>query len=117
MDHPISGQVILLAGAKASVPLERLPRLLERVAVHVDAERASYERRFERVAVDDERSVYLVPRGHWTEVGEAVELAPRETDAVRRAHEEQFLRLGRQTGRREEFEHALDIREAVVVAD
>ena len=117
MDHPISGQVILLAGAKASVPLERLPHLLERVAVHIDAERESYDRRFERVAVDDERSVYLVPRGHWRTVGGEMGLAEREIDAVRRTHEEQFRRIGRRSDRREEFDHALDIREAVVVGD
>lgn len=116
MGHPISGQVVLLAGAKASVPLERLPDLLDRVAGHVDQESTRYERRFERVATDEERRLYLVPCGHWRRLGEAVELTERETDAVRRAHEEQFLRVGRRTDRREEFDHALDIREAVAVS-
>jgi hypothetical protein len=115
MTHPIDGQVVMLAGAKASVPLGRLPDLLERAATHLTARATTYERRFERVAEDDERRVYLVPQDHWETVGEELGLSARETDAVRRAHTEQLLRIGRRTDRREEFQHALDIRSAAVV--
>jgi hypothetical protein len=116
MSHPIDGQVVVLAGAKASVPLERLPGLLEAVAVHLEGRAADYERRFERVVADEERRVYLVPRDHWAAVGEELGMSGRETDAVRRAHVEQLRRVGRRTGRREEFDHALDIRSAAVLA-
>ena len=115
MTHPIDGQVVMVAGAKASVPLERLPDLLDAVADHLESRTESYERRFERVASDEERRVYLVPRDHWDEVGERLGFSRRETDAVCRAHVEQLRRIGRRGGRDEEFEHALDIRSAVVV--
>jgi hypothetical protein len=48
-------------------------------------------------------------------VGERLGLTARECEAVRRAHEEQLRRVGTETGRREEFESALDIRSAAVV--
>lgn len=117
MSHPIDGQVVMLAGAKASVPLERLPDLLGAVADHLEGQKPEYDRRFERVAADEDgrRWVYLVPRDHWEAVGEELRFSDRETDAVRRAHVEQFQRIGRRTDRDEEFGHALDIRSAVVV--
>jgi hypothetical protein len=59
--------------------------------------------------------VFLVPRDHWGAVGERLGLAARERDAVRRAHEEQLRRVGSETGRRDEFEAALEIRSAVVI--
>lgn len=115
MAHPIEGQVVVLAGAKASVPLDRLPDLLERAADHLDGRRDAYAREFERAAATDERLFYLVPPDHWEATGSEIGFEAREADAVRRAHGEQLLRAGGRLGRREEFEHALDIRDAVVL--
>ncbi|MFB6087739.1 MAG: hypothetical protein ABEJ85_04395 [Haloarculaceae archaeon] len=113
--HPIDGQTVLHAGVLASVSPERLPSLLARVQRRLAGERETYRRQFECVHEDGDRAVYLVPADHWTAVGERVGLGRRETDAVRRAHEQQLLRVGSDAGRREEFENALDIRSAVVV--
>jgi len=56
-----------------------------------------------------------VPEGHWAEVCSDLGLPEREVDAVRRAHAQQLRRVGSKTDRREEFETALEIREAVVI--
>lgn len=112
-DHPIDGQVLLLAGAKASVAADRLPDLVARVADSLDP--AAYRRRYEEACATSEQRVYFVEAGHWERTGEAVGLNRREREAVERAHAEQLLRLGRERGRREEFETALELREAVVV--
>lgn len=112
---PIDGQVLLLAGAKASVAPTRLPDLVERAAAHLRERRDRYRRDYEQVHADGERTVYLVDEGHWETVGAALGFDDRETDAVRRVHEEQLRRIGRRTGRRAEFDHALDIREAAVL--
>lgn len=118
-DGPIEGQVLLLAGAKASVAPGRLPALVRRAAADLRDRRETYRRAYERVVaaeeVDADADAYLVPPGHWSEVGERIGLDDRETDAVRRAHDEQLRRFGSETGRRDEFETALEIREAVVV--
>ena len=112
MSHPIEGQVLLLAGAKASVPLHRMKPLLAQTANHLrDVDLTQYE----RVFVDDERAIYLAESEFWEREGEAMDLARREWDAVRRAHEQQLLRVGTREGRREEFETALEIRTAVVL--
>lgn len=113
--HPVDGGVFMLAGTKASVTLPVLSRLLRRVQRHLADRRDAYRRGYERVALD-EADVYLVDPGHWEAIGEALELDHREMDAVRRAHTEQFRRLGRRHGRIEEFETALDIREVVLIA-
>ncbi len=113
--HPFSGQIVLLAGAKASVTLERLSELLERAHEHVCTQRAIYDRQFERIDDGDGLVYYLVDAGHWDEVGEQLGFSARESDAIRRAHTAQFRRAGRQLGRLDEFETALDIREVVVV--
>lgn len=110
--HPIEGQIVLLAGAKASVPLARMDPLLARTVEHLHAVDLD---RYERVFADDERAIYLADPGFWESHGEQMGLARREWDAVRRAHAEQLLRVGSRTGRREEFETALEIRTAVVV--
>ncbi|MFB6108513.1 MAG: hypothetical protein ABEJ82_06705 [Haloplanus sp.] len=115
VDTPIDGQVIMLAAAKASVGPTHLPDLLTRVQATVGPQADDYRRDFECVYRDDDREVYLVPTDHWAAVGDRVGFSDRETDAVRRAHDEQLLRLGSKTGRREEFETALEIRDAVVV--
>jgi hypothetical protein len=115
-DHPIEGQVIILAGAKASVPLSRLPDLLARAQADLAPRLDEYRDGYELVGETDAFVVFLVPTGHWEAVGDRLGFEPREADAVRRAHEEQLLRVGTRTDRREEFATALEIREAVVIA-
>lgn len=112
MTHPIEGQVVLLAGAKASVPLHRMTPLLAQAADHLrDVDLNEYE----RVHVDDAREVYLADPDFWAREGATMDLARREWEAVQRAHEQQLLRVGSRDDRREEFETALEIRTAVVV--
>ncbi|QLG64001.1 hypothetical protein HUG12_06330 [Halorarum salinum] len=111
----MDGNALLLATAKASVGPERLPALLGTAAAELAARRDDYERRFEAVHERDGTLVVLVPEGHWADLGGDLGLGEREADALRRAHEEHLRRLGSQLDRREEFEHALELREAVVV--
>jgi len=113
--HPIEGQVVLLAGARASVPLDRLSDLLATVHAYVSERRERYDRQFERVDAGD-TVYYLAGEGHWTAVADDLGLTEREAGAVRRTHETQFLRDGRRLDRTDEFEAALDIRRPVVVA-
>jgi hypothetical protein len=112
---PIDGNALMLAGAKASVPPDLLPALAARAQRHLRPDLETYRRRYECVHEDDDRAVFLVPTDHWVEVGDALEFSSREADAVRRAHEEQLLQCGSRENRRDEFETALEIREAVVV--
>jgi hypothetical protein len=114
-DHPIEGPAVLIAAAKASVPGDRLPALLAAVQTSLEGELATYRRRFECVAEDADRAVFLADDGHWGRLGERLGFNDRETDAARRAHTQQLRRLGSRTDRREEFETALEIREAVVL--
>lgn len=112
MSHPIEGQAVLLAGAKASVPLERIQPLLVQAATHLrDVDLAAYE----CVHRDDERTIYLAEADFWRTAGEELALERREWDAIRRAHDQQLRRVGSRAGRRDEFETALEIRTAVVV--
>lgn len=113
--HPIEGQVVLLAGAQASVTLQRLSELLERVQRHLVDSRESYERRFEHVEAEG-RTYYLADDDHWDTVGEQLGLSDSEADAVRRAHASQFRRDGRRLDRTEEFETAMEIRDPVTIA-
>jgi len=110
--HPIEGQIVLLAGAKASVPLTRLSELLERTQCHLEPRRGELARQYEHIDADGVE-YYLAEVGYWEDVGGQLGFTDRETDAVRRTHEEQFRRDGRRLDRREEFETALDIREIV----
>lgn len=112
---PIDGQVLVLAAAKASVAADRLSPLVERAATHLRGRRERYRRDYECVHADGDREIYLVDDGHWEGLGATLGFDARETDAVRRAHEEQLRRVGRRTGRQAEFDHALEIRAAVVV--
>lgn len=112
---PIDGQPLLLAGAKASLPPSRLPELLAAVQRYLSGELETYRRSYERIYTDDDRGVFVVPTEHWESIGEACGLDRRETDGVRRAHVEQFRRLGSKTDRREEFETTLEIRSVVVI--
>lgn len=114
--HPIDGAAVLVAGAKASVPLERLPELLRAAQDHLASRKAAYGRRYECVHEDAGTRTYLVAPGHWRELGDELGFEDREADAVARAHAEQVRRLGRELGRAAELETALEIREAVVVA-
>ena len=112
---PLDGQVLLLAAAKASVAPQHLPGLIDRAQAHLGPRLETYRREYECVAEEDDRAVFLVAQGHWAGLGGELGLDDREVDALRRAHEEQLRRMGTVTERREEFESALDIREAVVV--
>jgi hypothetical protein len=111
----IDGQVFMLASAKASVAPGRLSELLDRVQTTLDGRLETYRREFERVVAADDREVFLVPTDHWERIGHRLDLERREREAVARTHAEQLQRLGSRTDRREEFETALEIREAVVV--
>ena len=113
--HPIDGGAVLIAGAKASVPLEVLPPLLEAAQEHLAARKADYERTYECVHAAEGCLTFLVEPEHWRALGEELGFDPREADAVARAHAEQVRRIGRRIGRHAEFETALEIREAVVV--
>lgn len=113
--HPIEGQVVLLAGAKASVTLEHLSRLLERAQRQLVLRQPRYDRDYERVLTDDDAGYYLVEPGHWDGVGEELGLQRREWASLRRAHAEQLRRAGRRQGRNDEFETALEIRDVVVL--
>lgn len=116
--HPIDGNALLIAAAKASVGPGRLPELLRDADEYLRSRAEEYDRAYERVDLDDETAVatYLVPDGHWAEVGVELGLNGREVDAIRRAHEQHLLRVGTRRRRRQEFETALDLREAVVVS-
>ena len=111
----IDGQAILVAGAKASVPLKRLPELVERAGADLRERRDDYRREFECVHETPDCAVFLVPSDHWEAVGDRLGFDRRERDAVRRAHVEQARRIGSETDRREEFESAFEIRDAVVL--
>ncbi|WP_254536051.1 hypothetical protein [Halomarina litorea] len=113
--NPIDGQAMLLAAAKASVGPQLLPDLVDRVQDHLCSREAEYRRQYELAYEDDSACVFFVEAGHWTTLADEVGLERRERDAVRRAHTEHLRRIGKDTGRREEFETALDIRECVVV--
>lgn len=114
-NSPIDGQVFMLAAAKASVNPQTLSELLGRTQDHLDGRRDTYRREFERVAERDGREVFLVPTGHWETLGDRLGFSERERKAVARTHAEQLRRLGSEAGRDEEFETALEIREAVVI--
>lgn len=115
-DHPIDGNALMLATAKASVGPGRMGDLLSAAAGHLVDRREAYHRRYEVVHEGDATLVFLVPEGHWADLGAELGITDRKADALRRAHEEHLRRLGSVHDRREEFEHALGIREAVVVA-
>jgi NDP-sugar pyrophosphorylase family protein len=116
MTHPLEGQIVLLAGAKASVTLTRLSELLMEADEVLEDRREQYDREYERLCDDGERVYYAVESGHWRAFGAEQSLDEREADALERAHEEQLLRAGRYAGRREEFVTTLEIRECVVLA-
>ncbi|MES3518338.1 MAG: hypothetical protein PPP58_11820 [Natronomonas sp.] len=117
MDTPIEGQIVLLAGAKASVTVERLFELVADAQETIRERRERYERRYERIEGTDNRVYYLVERDHWKGLCADLDLGERECDSLQRAHAEQFRRDGRRLDRAEEFESALDLRAVVAVDD
>ena len=114
-DGPIEGQALLVAGARASVPLKRLPELVGRAGTRLRERRDDYRREFECVHETTDRAVSLVPSDRWEAVDDRLGFDRRERDAVRRAHNEQARRIGSETDRGEEFESAFEIRDAVVL--
>ncbi|ELY44251.1 hypothetical protein [Natronorubrum sulfidifaciens] len=112
---PIDGQVLVLTAAKASVPPSRLPALVDRAQELLSPRLEQYRRAYERLEADDDRELFLVEWGHWESLADDLEVTDRELSAIRRAHEEQLLRIGRRTDREATFETALEIREAVCI--
>jgi hypothetical protein len=114
-DNPIEGQVLVLTAAKASVGGQRVPDLVAEARRELEPRTEDLRRRYECVHEDDVRVVFLAPEGFWEDVGDELGLSRREYEAVARAHAEQLLRVGDREGRKEEFETALEVREAVVI--
>lgn len=112
---PLDGDVLLYTGATASVPPERLAPLLRRVQGALGGRIEDYRQRYECVADDESRAVFLCHDGHWAELGTELGLSEKETEAVERAHAQQLRRIGTERDRRDELETALEIREAVVI--
>ncbi|MFU1780038.1 hypothetical protein ACM16X_01520 [Haloarcula japonica] len=114
--YPIEGQIVLLAGTRASIPLDQLPELLERVQTYLRANRETYGREYERISGPREADYVCAESGHWGSIGTELGLSDREQDAVRRAHAAQFERDGRRLDRSEEFETTLEIRDVLAVS-
>ncbi|MHC3378768.1 hypothetical protein [Haloarcula sp. H-GB5] len=114
--YPIEGQIILLAGTRASIPLDQLPELLERVQTYLRENRETYDREYERISGPREADYVCAESGHWDSIGTELGLSDREQDAVRRAHAAQFERDGRRLDRSEEFETTLEIRDVLAVS-
>lgn len=112
---PIDGQVLLLAAAKASVSPQRLPDLVDLAQAHLADHILEYQRRYEVAFDEPDRIGFFVEADHWDDLGGRLGFTDKEADALRRVHGVQLRRIGSETGRREAFETALDIREAVVV--
>ena len=113
--EPVEGQLLLLAAAKASVGPARLSKLVDLVQTELGDDLETYRRRYERIHADDERELFLTDAAHWETLGDRLDLSNREIDAVRRAHREQLLRIGRREDREPEFETALEIRTPVAI--
>lgn len=114
-EGPLDGNALVLAAAQASISGERLPGLVDRAQAYVEPRLPEYERRYERAYEDGTQTVFFVGDGHWSEVGAELGLEAREWEALRRVHAAHLKRLGSDLDRREEFETALELREALVV--
>ncbi|WP_439027516.1 hypothetical protein [Haloarchaeobius sp. DT45] len=112
---PIEGQVLLVTAAKASVPPNRLPELVDLVQADLRLRLDDYLVSYECVHEGEEYYAFFVESGHWAEIGNRLGFDRRDYEAVNRAHTEQLMRLGRETDRRGEFDAALDIRECVLI--
>lgn len=119
MGHPIDPNALMIAAATASVGAGQLPELLRTAEEHLRERLDEYERTYECVDEDDDAgtTTFLVPEGHWSEIGDELGMNRREADALRRAHEQHLLRVGTKRRRRREFESALELREAVVIGE
>ncbi|WP_246998769.1 hypothetical protein [Halosolutus gelatinilyticus] len=113
--EPIEGQVLLLTAAKSSVQPARLPDLVDLVQERLTADRERYRREYERVYEGEAFEAFFVDRNHWEQLGDDLGFSDRERSAVRRAHEEQLLRVGRRADREDEFETALEIRDPLLI--
>ncbi|WP_225935386.1 hypothetical protein [Halobaculum magnesiiphilum] len=119
MGHPIDPNALMIAAATASVGPGRLPELLRTADEHLRERLDEYDRTYECVDEDADAgtTTFLVPDGHWDEIGDELGVNSREADALRRAHEQHLLRVGTERRRRREFESALELREAVVIGE
>lgn len=115
VNHPIEGQIVLLAGAKASVSLVQLSDLLADAQAYLATELDDYERRFEQIDAYGVGTYILADEGYWERIGDAMECTQRETEAVARTHAAQFERDGRRMDREGEFETILEIRDVLMV--
>lgn len=113
--HPIESQIVLLAGAKASVSLARLSEILAEVQPHLANDVEEYERRFEHIDAYGEGRYILAEEGYWQTIGDETGLTEREIEAVARTHAAQFERDGRRMDREAEFETTLEIRDVLMV--
>lgn len=114
--EPIDRRTIQLAAAKTAVSSDELPELVRLAQVELSSNLTAYRRRYECVHEAEGRCVFLVEDGHWSAVAAHLHLESHEADALRYAHEEQLKRIGRRADREAEFEAALEIREAAIVA-
>ncbi|SFR60669.1 hypothetical protein [Halorubrum sodomense] len=113
--YPIEGTALVKTAALASVPAARVPTLLARVQADLGPRIDAYRRRYERIAAEPDRETFLVEPDHWVAVADRVGLSDRERDAAVRAHEAAVERIGSGSGRRAEFDTALEIRSGVVI--
>lgn len=111
---PIEGTVIVLVTAQAAVG-ERVPDLIDDVQAHLGPRLEEYTRRYEVVHETDDAVVCLAEDGHLSSVCADLDLDDRETDAVRRAHEEQARRIARDHDDASGLEAAIEIRDPVVI--
>lgn len=114
--EPIDRRTIEVAAGATAVSTVGLPELVRLAQVELAANVEAYRRWYECVHETEDRCMFLVDAGHWGTIADRLQLDAHEADALRRTHEEQLKRVGRRTGREREFEIALEIREAVVVA-
>ncbi len=105
----------LAAGTQASVPLDRLPDLLEQVQTYLRANRETYDREYERISGPREADYVALSRTTGTVSAQTAEQprAGRRSAGPRRPVE----RDGRRLDRREDFETTLEkaARDATVV--
>lgn len=113
--YPIEGTALVKTAALASVPAARVPKLLARVQADLGPRVDAYRRRYERISAETDRETFLVEPDHWEAVGDRLGFSERERDAVARAHEAAVERIGSGSGRRAEFDTALEIRSGVVI--
>lgn len=113
---PLDRRTIQAGAARTAVSRDELAELVGLAQVELSSNLTTYRRRYECVHEAADRCVFLVEDGHWGAVADHLRLESHEADALRYAHGEQLKRIGRRTGREDEFEAALEIREAAVVA-